>query len=91
VNSSLVAVKTRRADIDAVYVPANRIAEEWGTTKMLNMAVLGALLAKRSGFLSIKEVEQALIDHLPDTKAHLIDSNRQVLQHGYQFIESGYL
>jgi len=89
VNSSLIAAETARTDIDAVYVHANRIADEWGTTKMLNMAALGALLAKRP-FLPLEAVEQALRDHLPVTKAHLIDGNRQVLQQGYQSVGDVY-
>jgi 2-oxoglutarate ferredoxin oxidoreductase subunit gamma len=84
VNSSLIATETTRIDIDAVYIPANDIADEWGTTKMLNMATLGALLAKRPDILSLEVIEQALSDHLPATKAHLIDSNRQVLHQGWK-------
>ena len=38
VNSSLIEAETERRDIDVVHVPANAIAEEWGTAKMLNMA-----------------------------------------------------
>jgi len=91
INSSLVTGKTNRSDIDAVYVPANSIAEELGTAKMLNVATLGALLARRPDLLSVATVEQALRDHLPAPKAHLIESNRQVLQHGYQFVENGNL
>ena len=89
VNSSLVKDETTRTDIDAVYVPANRIADEWGTIKMLNVATLGALLAKRP-ILPLETVEHVLLDHLPSTKAHLIDDNRQVLQQGYQFVRDGY-
>ena len=90
VNSSLITAETTRTDIDAVYVQANRIADEWGTIKMLNMATLGALLAKRPDILSLEVIEQALSDHLPVTKAHLIDGNCQVLQQGYQSVGDVY-
>ena len=90
VNSSLIATETTRTDIDAVYVPANRIADEHGTTKMLNMATLGALLAKRPHLLSLEMVEQALSDHLPTIKAHLIDANCKVFQQGYQIVGDVY-
>ena len=86
VNSSLISTKTARTDIDTVYIPANRLAKDWGTVKMLNMAALGALLAKRPALLSLEMVEQALRDHLPTSKAHLIDGNRQVLHQGYQSV-----
>jgi 2-oxoglutarate ferredoxin oxidoreductase subunit gamma len=89
VNSSLVTGETARTDIDAVYVQANDLAGEWGTAKMLNMATLGALLAKRP-ILPLETVEQVLLDHLPSTKAHLIDGNRQVLQKGYQSVRDVY-
>ena len=85
VNSSLITTEITRTDIDAVYVPTNRIADEWGTVKMLNMATIGALLAKQP-ILPLESVEQALLDHLPSTKAHLIDGNRLVLQQGYQSV-----
>ncbi|MCB8942889.1 MAG: 2-oxoacid:acceptor oxidoreductase family protein [Ardenticatenaceae bacterium] len=83
-NSSLIAVETLRDDLELVAVPANAIAEEHGTVKMLNMVLLGAMLAKRP-ILPLSAVEQALTDHLPKTKEHLLAMNLQVLQQGYQF------
>ena len=83
VNSSLVEHRSSRTDIDVVYVPANAIAEEWGTAKMMNMAAIGAMLASRP-VLPLEAVEQALRDHLPATKQHLIDANRQVIGHGFR-------
>jgi len=83
VNSSLVERQSSRTDIDVVYVPANAIAEEWGTAKMMNMAAIGAMLASRP-VLPLAAVEQALSDHLPATKQHLIEANYQVIRHGFQ-------
>ena len=82
VNSSLVAAESRRDDIDVIYVAANAIAEEWGTSKMLNMAAVGALLAGRP-VLPLEVVETALAAHLPANKQHLIEANLQVLRHGH--------
>lgn len=82
VNSSLVEHQSSRTDIDVVYVPANAIAEEWGTAKMMNMAAIGAMLASRP-VLPLEAVEQALMDHLPATKQHLIEANRKVIRHGF--------
>lgn len=83
VNSSLVQDESERTDIDIVSVPANAIAEEWGTAKMLNMAALGAMLAARP-VLSLDVIEKALAEHLPAGKQHLVESNLQVIRHGYQ-------
>jgi 2-oxoglutarate ferredoxin oxidoreductase subunit gamma len=83
INSSIVTDETDRQDVDVVYVAANAIAEEIGTVKMLNVATLGAMLARRP-VLELDAVEQTLIEHLPANKAHLIDANKQVLRRGYE-------
>jgi 2-oxoglutarate ferredoxin oxidoreductase subunit gamma len=85
VNSSLVEAETSRDDIDVVYVPANEIAEELGSVKMMNMAASGALLAKRP-FLTLDQVKLTLDAHLPAGKAHLLAANKLVLQKGYEIV-----
>lgn len=83
VNSSIVNARSTRDDIDVVYVDANDVAEQFGSVKMMNMVTLGALLAKRP-ILPLTAVEQALRDHLPQRKAHLLAANLQVLQRGHE-------
>lgn len=83
VNSSLVDTQSNRTDIDRIYVPANAIAEEWGTAKMMNMVAIGALLAARP-VLPLDVVEQALIAHLPAGKQHLVEANLKVIRHGFE-------
>jgi len=80
VNASLVPTVSSRRDIGVVAVPANAIAEEKGTVKMMNMAALGAMLAARP-VLPLEAVEAALANHLPASKRHLLDANYQVLRH----------
>ena len=82
VNSSIVKQGSSRTDIDIVFVEANDIAEELGSGKMMNMAMLGVMLA-RMPILEITVLEQALREHLPANKAHLLESNLQVLRRGY--------
>jgi 2-oxoglutarate ferredoxin oxidoreductase subunit gamma len=83
VNDSIVDERTDREDIEAVYVDANRIAEELGSAKMLNAAALGAMLARRPA-LTLEAIEQSLADHLPKSKAHLLEANLLVLRRGYE-------
>jgi 2-oxoglutarate ferredoxin oxidoreductase subunit gamma len=82
VNSSIITEKSMRSDIDDIYVPANEIAEQHGSTKMMNMAALGAMLAKRPIF-GLETLEQTLTNHLPVNKAHLLENNFLVLRQGY--------
>jgi 2-oxoglutarate ferredoxin oxidoreductase subunit gamma len=83
VNSSIVHAHSSRSDIDLIYLPANAIAEEHGTVKMMNVVALGGMLAQRPT-LSLEEVEQALADHFPAAKAHMIETNQLVLQKGFE-------
>lgn len=83
VNSSIVTTQIKRGDIESVYIPANTIAEQLGSVKMLNMVVVGALLRRRP-VLSLAVIEQALVDHLPPKKASLIEGNLRVLRQGYE-------
>ena len=82
VNSSIVESESEREDIDVVYIPANGIAAEFGTSKMMNMVTLGAMVAKRP-VLSLEDVAEGLRNHMPAGKAKLIEANLQVLQRGY--------
>ena len=82
VNSSIVGEQSSRTDIETIYIPANGIAEEFGSAKMMNMVALGAMLAKRPIF-ELEILEQTLTDHLPANKAHLLESNFLVLRQGY--------
>ena len=81
VNSSIVPKESQRDDIQIVTVPANDVAEQVGTSKMVNMAMLGAMLAY-TDVLSLTAVTKALTDHLPASKADLLEQNIQVLQEG---------
>lgn len=82
VNNSIVDNLSERADILTIYVPANSIAEEFGSSKMLNMATLGAMLSHWQ-MLTLANLEQALEDHLPKSKSHFLSGNRNVLHRGY--------
>ncbi len=82
-NSSIISERTLRHDIEQIDVPANSIAEEFGLAKMMNMAVLGAMIGRRP-ILPLEAVEQSLRDHLPDKIAHLLDNNLQVLRKGFE-------
>jgi 2-oxoglutarate ferredoxin oxidoreductase subunit gamma len=83
VNEAIIPARSVRDDIEAVYVAANTIAAELGSAKMLNVAALGALLARRP-ILPLTAVEETLASHLPADKAHLIEANRQVLRRGFE-------
>jgi 2-oxoglutarate ferredoxin oxidoreductase subunit gamma len=87
VNESLVTAMSERDDIEVIYVPANELAEKAGSVKMLNVAMLGAFLAKRP-VLSLETLAQALVNHLPASKRHLQEQNAAVLQQAANFMST---
>lgn len=82
-NSSLIKERSARRDIDHLYLGANEIAEACGSPKMMNVVMLGAMLARRP-VLSLTAVQQALRDHLPARKQALLTGNLAALQQGYE-------
>jgi 2-oxoglutarate ferredoxin oxidoreductase subunit gamma len=83
VNSSMVNVPVDRQDIRVYQVPGNQIAIEMGDVRMTNMVLLGAMLA-RDPVVPLAAAEQALRDHLPARKQHLIEPNVEVMRRGYR-------
>ena len=80
----LINVPSERDDITVIEVPGNQIAAGLGDVRMTNMVLLGAMLAV-SPLVTLEEAGQALRDHLPERKQHLIEPNIEVLQRGYEF------
>jgi 2-oxoglutarate ferredoxin oxidoreductase subunit gamma len=87
VNSSLIDRETTRNGIKSLRIPANEIAESISSTRLANMVMLGALIAKLP-VIPIEGIEKALDDHIPDRHRHLLDSNFQALREGSIFEES---
>ena len=83
VNSSMVTAPVERDDINVFLIPGNEVAMEMGDVRMTNMVLLGAMLAVEP-IVDLEAAGQALRDHLPERKQHLIEPNIQVLRKGYE-------
>jgi 2-oxoglutarate ferredoxin oxidoreductase subunit gamma len=84
VNQSLVNRGVQRTDIDSFLIPANEIAESLGNRRLVNMVILGALVEKLP-IVSIKSLEEALDNHLPERHRKLLKSNFEALRIGSAF------
>jgi len=84
VNGSLVKRPIRRHDIDVIVIPANDIAQSYGSIRLANVVMLGALLAATE-LLPLQVVEQALEAHLPERHKRLLPANKAALHDGAQF------
>lgn len=81
VNSSLIEKKVDRNDINAIYVPANEIAQEIGNAKAANMVMLGALL-EHTNVVKEESIIEAFKKVFGKGKEHLIDLNKEALKRG---------
>lgn len=83
VNQSMVDRGAKRDDIHVIFVPCNEIAEEIGDKKLLNMVAVGALLTTLPE-LTLKDIEKALENHLPERHKHLLPKNYEALRRGFE-------
>lgn len=84
VNSSLIKEKSKRNDINVVYVNASEIAEEKAMAKATNVVLLGVLMAKTKAS-KLESTKQAIKDYLGEKKAKFLDVNIKALEAGYNF------
>ena len=83
VNQSMVDRLAKREDINVIFVPCNKIAEEIGNKKLLNMVAIGALLTVLPE-ITLHDVERALEGHLPARHKHLLPKNYEALRRGFE-------
>ena len=87
VNSTLVRDRSKRDDIETIYVPANDLAVELGNARMANVILLGAMLSKRE-VVSLKGIERTLDSHLPAERKKIIEPNKRALARGVEYARS---
>ncbi|MBW7885971.1 MAG: 2-oxoacid:acceptor oxidoreductase family protein [Caldilineaceae bacterium] len=87
VDSTLVTRAFTREDIRAVAMPAHDIALRCGSQQLVNVAMVGALLALEE-LIPLEAVEGALHDHLPERHRHLLDANIEALRAGAAYVVS---
>ena len=80
-NSSLIEGVEIRADIRAIPVPCNEIAEKLGNDRVANMVMLGAV-QQVSGVCADESIHTTLKDWLGEKKAAMVAINEQAIAHG---------
>ncbi len=85
VNTSLALEKRIREDINYIFYPITKMAEEkLQNIKMANILSLG-ILAKASGLISIETLGKALNNVIPAHRKNLIPKNIEALKLGYEY------
>ena len=82
-DTSTIIHPPTRTDIQALPIPASEEAVRMKNSKVMNMIVLGALLA-RTHVVEIVSVVKALEKVLPERYHHLLPLNEQALRRGME-------
>ena len=85
VDSTLIAEKVTRTDVEVFYVPASAMAKEAGFTTLANMVLMGKVI-KETGAVSFENNQLTFEKFIPAKKASLIDLNCRALQTGYDYV-----
>ena len=83
-NSSLVNREITRKGISSLLIPANKIAEELGMSRLGNMIMVGAMLAMKP-LLPLEAVKEALGEHIPERHKKTLPMNYEAMDKGYQY------
>jgi 2-oxoglutarate ferredoxin oxidoreductase subunit gamma len=83
-NSSLIEREGGRDDITVIGVPANQLATELGNSRVANMIVMGALLAKTK-VVGTESIKKALRQVLPSHRHDLLGINEEAIKRGAEF------
>ena len=83
-NSTLVKEIKNRADINYIFAPISKLAEEIGNIKMANILALG-IVARASKLVSLETLEKALDSVIPPHRKNLLPLNIKALKIGYEY------
>jgi len=83
-NSTLIKEIRTRADINYLFAPISKLAEEVGNIKMANILALG-IVAKASKLISLENLEKALDNVIPAHRKNLLPLNIKALKIGYEY------
>ena len=84
VESTLIARKVERTDVNVFYVPANKLAQEIGAPTLANMIMVGKFI-KETGAVSYENLEDGLKKVVSATRADMFDINLKAIETGYNF------
>ena len=83
-DSTLIAEKVDRTDVDVFYIPATQMAKDEGISSLANMIIIGHLLQNNSE-LSFDGTEAVVQKLVPPTKAALVELNMKALLLGKEY------
>ena len=84
VDSTLIAEKVERTDVDVFYIPATAMAKEAGVSTLANMIIMGHVLQNNKE-LSFDGTEATIQNLVPAKKQELVGLNMKALEMGRDY------
>ncbi len=84
VDSTLIAEKVARTDLEVFYIPATAMAHDAGVPTLANMVMMGHVL-QHNPELTFAGTEVTVRKLVPAKKAELVDLNMKALQAGCNY------
>ena len=84
VDNFLIDKKVERDDVETIYIPAMKIANELGTENLGNMVMAGAYL-KAQDYAKLEDLEKSVKAHTPASKEKLLEQNIKMIKAGYDY------
>lgn len=86
VDSTLISKKVARADVDAFYIPATKIAQELGIPTLANMVIVGKMI-KETGIVTFESACEAMKKVVSARHQDLLEANIKALNAGFNYAE----
>jgi len=83
-DSSLIATKAERADVNTFAIPATKLASDNGLNGLANMIIMGKVI-KETNVLTLEQVKNSLAQMVPAKKAQLLENNVKAIELGYNY------
>ena len=84
VDSTLIAEKVERTDVEVYYIPATAMANEAGVPTLANMVMMGHVL-QHNPQLTFEGTEVTVQKLVPPKKAELVGLNMKALEAGRDY------
>ena len=84
INKSLIDIDAKRTDIDILEIPATEMAFNLGNSRVSNMIILGALLAKRD-IVPIESLIDSLTYMISKKHKDMIRINQDAIRRGHEY------
>jgi len=88
INSSIIPQGLFRSDLAAVRIPANDIAREVGSDRVVNMIMLGASTEK-TRLTSLESIISSLQENVKAKSASVMKLNKKALYRGAEYVSRG--